>query len=425
MPARIARRGPLVELLPRGSCAIATAGQRETDVIIDCHGHYTTAPAAHTAWREQQVAAWEAGTTPPAYPSISDDEIRETIEAQPAAADGRAGHRRHAVLAACLGDGAARRRRRGEPGVVAPVQRPRPPGRRPSTRGASSPVAASCRSPPGADLEASVAELRRCVEELGFVGCNLNPDPSGGFWTSPPLTDRSWYPLYEAAIELDVPAMVHVSGVGHPGVPRDRGVLHQRRHHGLHAARAGQPLRRPARPAPGHPARRGSGALPLGPLPRTGRHAEAAAGRVERHAATSSSTPASTTSPGSTCCWTSSTPRTSCSARRWWARSAGSTSGRATTTTTPAGTSRPRSRRDAGRRRPRGRVRAQRPARLSAARPGARGVTRLRSSREPAGGRSRRRTPPVSMTSIPIDGANCSRNSRAPSFARSRSARSS
>ena len=49
-------------------------------MIIDCHGHYTTAPAAHTAWREQQVSAWKAGTTPPAYPSISDDEIRETIE---------------------------------------------------------------------------------------------------------------------------------------------------------------------------------------------------------------------------------------------------------------------------------------------------------------------------------------------------------
>ena len=24
-------------------------------MIIDCHGHYTTAPAAHTAWREQQI----------------------------------------------------------------------------------------------------------------------------------------------------------------------------------------------------------------------------------------------------------------------------------------------------------------------------------------------------------------------------------
>ena len=75
-------------------------------MIIDCHGHYTTAPAAHTAWREQQVAAWEAGTTAPAYPSISDDEIRETIERQPAAADGRARHRPHPLLPARLGDGA-------------------------------------------------------------------------------------------------------------------------------------------------------------------------------------------------------------------------------------------------------------------------------------------------------------------------------
>jgi 4-oxalmesaconate hydratase len=51
----------------------------------------------------------------------------------------------------------------------------------------------------------------RCVEELGFVGCNLNPDPSDGYWTGPPLTDRHWYPLYEKLVELDVPAMIHVS----------------------------------------------------------------------------------------------------------------------------------------------------------------------------------------------------------------------
>jgi 4-oxalmesaconate hydratase len=66
---------------------------------------------------------------------------------------------------------------------------------------------------PGVPIARSVPELRRCVEELGFVGCNLNPDPSGGHWTSPPLTDRSWYPFYEAMVELDVPAMVHVSAV--------------------------------------------------------------------------------------------------------------------------------------------------------------------------------------------------------------------
>jgi len=49
-------------------------------VIIDCHGHYTTAPAAHNAWREAQKHAFKAGTAPPPYPDISDEDIRETIE---------------------------------------------------------------------------------------------------------------------------------------------------------------------------------------------------------------------------------------------------------------------------------------------------------------------------------------------------------
>jgi 4-oxalmesaconate hydratase len=62
----------------------------------------------------------------------------------------------------------------------------------------------------------SAAELERCVKDLGFVGCNLNPDPSGGHWNSPPLTDKHWYPLYEKMVELDVPAMVHVSSSCNP-----------------------------------------------------------------------------------------------------------------------------------------------------------------------------------------------------------------
>jgi 4-oxalmesaconate hydratase len=65
-------------------------------------------------------------------------------------------------------------------------------------------------------LDGSVRELERCVNELGFVGCNLNPDPSGGYWREPPLTDRWWYPLYEKMVELDVPAMVHVSATCNP-----------------------------------------------------------------------------------------------------------------------------------------------------------------------------------------------------------------
>ena len=34
-------------------------------MIIDCHGHYTTAPQPHTDWRKAQKAAFEAGTEPP------------------------------------------------------------------------------------------------------------------------------------------------------------------------------------------------------------------------------------------------------------------------------------------------------------------------------------------------------------------------
>jgi 4-oxalmesaconate hydratase len=69
---------------------------------------------------------------------------------------------------------------------------------------------------PGVPPERSAAELERCVNELGFVGCNLNPDPSGGYWKEPPLTDRWWYPLYEKMVELEVPAMVHVTATCNP-----------------------------------------------------------------------------------------------------------------------------------------------------------------------------------------------------------------
>src|SRR3978361_880958 len=49
-------------------------------MIIDCHGHYTTAPPAHTEWRRDQLTAFRAGAGTPASPRLSDDEIRESIE---------------------------------------------------------------------------------------------------------------------------------------------------------------------------------------------------------------------------------------------------------------------------------------------------------------------------------------------------------
>ena len=70
---------------------------------------------------------------------------------------------------------------------------------------------------PKADMTNSIAELERCVD-MGFIGCNLNPDPGGGHFQHPPLTDRYWYPFYEKMVELDVPAMIHVSGSCNPAM---------------------------------------------------------------------------------------------------------------------------------------------------------------------------------------------------------------
>ena len=69
---------------------------------------------------------------------------------------------------------------------------------------------------PGAKPAGCVEELERCVNELGFVGCNLNPDPSGGHWNDPPLGDEWWYPVYEKLVELDASAMIHASATCNP-----------------------------------------------------------------------------------------------------------------------------------------------------------------------------------------------------------------
>ena len=51
-------------------------------MIIDCHGHYTTAPKSLEDWRNRQVAALgNPAETPKASElRINDDELRESIE---------------------------------------------------------------------------------------------------------------------------------------------------------------------------------------------------------------------------------------------------------------------------------------------------------------------------------------------------------
>ena len=184
-------------------------------MIIDCHGHYTTAPAAHQRFRDAQLARIKDPSAPPPAPErIPDDEIRESIETNQLRLQRLRGgdltlfSPRASGMGHHIGDESVSSAwTRANNDLVSRVVELYPGN-----------FAGVCQLPqsPGAPVSRSAVELDRCVRELGFVGCNLNPDPSGGHWTSPPLTDRYWYPLYEKMVELDVPAMVHVSASCNP-----------------------------------------------------------------------------------------------------------------------------------------------------------------------------------------------------------------
>lgn len=184
-------------------------------MIVDCHGHYTTAPEPHNRWREEQVAAFEAGLPAPAYPAISDDEIRATLEKNQI----RLLRERGADMTIFSPRASAMAPHVGDEGVAIAWARANNDLIRRCVDLYPEIFAAVCMLPqsPGADMQGSIAELRRCVD-MGFIGCNLNPDPGGGHFRHPPLTDRFWYPFYEAMVELDVPAMIHVSGSCNPGL---------------------------------------------------------------------------------------------------------------------------------------------------------------------------------------------------------------
>jgi 4-oxalmesaconate hydratase len=179
-------------------------------LIIDCHGHYTTAPAPHQRFRDQQLARLKNPQLPaPTRPGIHDDEIRESIESnqlklqRERGADLTLFSPRASAMAHHVGDEATSQAwTLACNDLIKRVIDLYPEN-----------FVGVCQLPqsPGVPIANSIAELERCVTQLGFVGCNLNPDPSGGHWTAPPLTDRHWYPFYEKMVELDVPAMIHVS----------------------------------------------------------------------------------------------------------------------------------------------------------------------------------------------------------------------
>ncbi|KPF88579.1 4-oxalomesaconate hydratase [Novosphingobium sp. AAP83] len=185
-------------------------------MIIDCHGHFTTVPQRFRDWRSRQVdAANDPANSPdPKEAIISDDEIHQGVGGgqlrlqkergadltlfSPIAGlmSHHLGNERTSIEWATVSNNNVKRVCELYPDNFVPVcQLPQSPGAPPAN---------------------SVPELRRCVEEMGFIGCNLNPDPTGGYWTGKPVTDREWYPLYEAMCELDVPGMIHVAASCNP-----------------------------------------------------------------------------------------------------------------------------------------------------------------------------------------------------------------
>ena len=187
-------------------------------MIIDCHGHYTTEPKDLLRWRKEQVDNVKNPAKQPSKASlkVSDDEIRESLEG-------------------------AQLKLQRERGTDLTIFSPRAMGMSHHIGDYNVSLAWSqlcnemihrvctlypnnfigvCQLPqsPGVSPDSCIGELERCVKEFGFVGCNLNPDPGGGHFTHPPLTDAYWFPLYEEMCELDVPAMIHVSGSCNPAM---------------------------------------------------------------------------------------------------------------------------------------------------------------------------------------------------------------
>ena len=184
-------------------------------MIIDIHGHYTTEPPALHAFRDKQLAGLADSARKPSSTDlgISDETLVKSVQPQLkfqterggdlTLFSPRAGGMAHHVgtekisieWSRICNDLIHRICRLLPDNFVAVGHLPQFPGVSPK----------NC-----------IPELERLVNELGFVGVNLNPDPSGGMWTDPPLIDRHWYPIYEKLCELDLPAMIHVSSSCNP-----------------------------------------------------------------------------------------------------------------------------------------------------------------------------------------------------------------
>ena len=183
-------------------------------MIIDAHTHFTTAPLELQAYRGRQIT--DLGKPTRAKLQISDEQLQRSMQGQfkrmqesgidrllfsPQAS--AMGHHFGSPLISRYWTEACN-------DLIARVARLWPDK--------ISPV---CQLPqsPGVGPKEWVDELERCVKDLGFVSCNVNPDVAGGREPlTPSLATEWWYPLWEKMVELDVPCTIHASASLNPAM---------------------------------------------------------------------------------------------------------------------------------------------------------------------------------------------------------------
>ena len=236
-------------------------------LIIDIHGHYTTYPPGVEAYRGAQIAQMSAPTK--GKMNVTDDEIRQSIEGGQLKAQRERGtdltlfSPRASWMGHHFGNELISRYWIEHTNdLVYRVQEMFPENFVGVVRPA--PVAQASRRKTASPSSSAAST------SSGFVGCNLSPGPvrrllAGAAAHRPLLVPDAT----KSCVELDVPAMVHVSATCNPA-------FHQTGSHYLNAdttvfmqfLQTPQLFKDFPHAAVHHSARRRRGAVPLGPLSR-------------------------------------------------------------------------------------------------------------------------------------------------------------
>ena len=205
--------------------------EEATAMIIDCHGHYTTAPKALEAWRNAQIAGIKDPAAKPRVDESEDSRRRaaRVDRGQPAQADEAARLGPHDLQPARQLHGASHRRLSGVEHLGRDLQRavlPRVEAVPRSLHPGGDAAAIPGRRPQ--DLHSRTGEVRRAVRQRRH-----QPEPRS---VGRPLDFAA------AHRQALVPDLREDGRVRHPGddprehelqrvFPHHRRALHQRRHH--------------------------------------------------------------------------------------------------------------------------------------------------------------------------------------------------